>query len=379
MTALTTAELADLVRRVFRPRAEDRGLLIVLDLPDAAAPDNAAWAERRAMARDWAARLEEARGELGLLRVTLAHYRNARRPNQDLPATAAPSERGAAPETADDLAGKEVPFAELFAAHQIVLAPTEFSATAPLKLLAKRYGFRAATMPGFTPAMLPALRLDWTEIDARCRALKARLDAADEARFVFDSPLGRRALTLDLRRRSGHASGGLLAEPGVAGNLPSGESYIVPYEGEVAGDQSRSAGELPLEIDGEPVLFRIARNRVVEVVGDGPAAEAERRELAAEPAYGNVAELGLGILGEYGVKPCGELLLDEKLGLHIAFGRSDHFGGQIGAKDWNDPAKVIHLDRVFIPEVMPRVVVREVDLVAPDGAAAPLMRDGLYV
>ncbi|MEN6634015.1 MAG: hypothetical protein ABFD84_16430, partial [Candidatus Polarisedimenticolia bacterium] len=252
-------------------------------------------------------------------------------------------------------------------------------ATAPLKLLAKRYGFRAATMPGFTPAMLPALRLDWTEIDARCRALKARLDAADEARFVFDSPLGRRALTLDLRRRSGHASGGLLAEPGVAGNLPSGESYIVPYEGEVAGDQSRSAGELPLEIDGEPVLFRIARNRVVEVVGDGPAAEAERRELAAEPAYGNVAELGLGILGEYGVKPCGELLLDEKLGLHIAFGRSDHFGGQIGAKDWNDPAKVIHLDRVFIPEVMPRVVVREVDLVGPDGVAAPLMRDGLYV
>ena len=379
MTALTTAELADLVRRVFRPRAEDRGLLIVLDLPDAAAPDTAAWAARRAMARDWAARLDEARGELGLLRVTLAHYRNARRPNQDLPATAAPFAGGAAPERADDLAGKEVPFAELFAAHQIVLAPTEFSATAPLKLLAKRYGFRAATMPGFTPEMLPALRLDWTEIDARCRALKARLDAADEARFVFDSPLGRRALTLDLRRRSGHASGGLLAEPGVAGNLPSGESYIVPYEGEVAGDQSRSAGELPLEIDGEPVLFRIARNRVVEVVGDGPAADAERRELAAEPAYGNVAELGLGILGEYGVKPCGELLLDEKLGLHVAFGRSDHFGGQIGAKDWNDPAKVIHLDRVFIPEVMPRVVVREVDLVAPDGAAAPLMRDGRYV
>jgi leucyl aminopeptidase (aminopeptidase T) len=273
-----------------------------------------------------------------------------------------------------------VPFAELFDRYRIIIAPTEFSATAPLKIAARRHGFRAATMPGFIGAMIPALRLDWSAIDRRCRALKARLDGADAARFEFEVVGGgRHELTLDLRYRSAHASGGLLDEPGIAGNLPSGETYIVPYEGERAGEPSGSRGTLPLELDGEIVMYRIERNKVFGVVGDGPAAEAERRDLAAEPAYGNVAELGLGILRDYGISPIGEILLDEKLGLHLAFGRSDHFGGQVGPKDWRDPARVVHIDRVFIPEVMPRIRVARVDLVQEGGKVSPLMRVGQYV
>ena len=110
----------------------------------------------------------------------------------------------------------------------------------------------------------------------------------------------------------------------------------------------------------------------------GQCAVRERAEVAREPAYANVAELGLGVLADYGVKPVGEILLDEKLGLHIAFGRSDHFGGAVGAADFTAPDRVIHIDRVYIPEVQPRVVVRSVDLVMPDGTT-PLMRDGRYL
>lgn len=376
---LTTDELVDLVRRVFRPRPGDRGLLVLTDLPDDAAGDHGRWAWRRAMAGDWAARLAAARSQLGIEEVQLALYRNVRRHNQDLPATARLHRGGPLPATAASPAADEAPFADLFEQHRIVVAPTEFSATAPLKLEAARRGLRAATMPGFTEDMLPTLRLDWVEIDGRCRALKERLDAAEEARLVFDAAGTRCELTLDLRGRLAHASGGLLVEPGVAGNLPSGETYIVPYEGERAQDPSRSRGRLPLELAGELLTLRIEGNQVIEVIGEGPAAAAERRELSAEPAYGNVAELGLGILRGYGIRPVGELLLDEKLGLHIAFGRSDHFGGQVGPRNWRDAARVVHLDRVFIPEVMPRVRVQSVDLAFPDGALRPLIRADQYV
>ena len=42
--------------------------------------------------------------------------------------------------------------------------------------------------------------------------------------------------------------------------------------------------------------------------------------------------------GLFSVTPIGVVLLDEKLGLHLAFGRSEHFGGQVG------PAQVGHVD-----------------------------------
>ena len=74
--------------------------------------------------------------------------------------------------------------------------------------------------------------------------------------------------------------------------------------------------------------------------------------------------------------------MDEKLGLHIAFGRSDHFGGQVGAADFSSPDKVVHIDRVYIPEVQPQVKVLSVDLDLEPGSdppSMPLMREGRYV
>jgi hypothetical protein len=91
-----------------------------------------------------------------------------------------------------------------------------------------------------------------------------------------------------------------------------------------------------------------------------------------------VAELGFGVLAALGVRPVGEILLDEKLGLHVAFGRSDHFGGSVGPSDFSAPDRVVHLDRVYIPEVQPHIVVRAVDLDV-DGRSDPLIRDGQYV
>jgi hypothetical protein len=379
-TELSGRELAALLERVFAPREADRRLAILVDLPDAARGDTPAWRARRELAAGWAAALGALAADLGHP-TDLILYRNVGANNAELPATAWRHGGGPLPATADDLdPAAATAFAEILGAHTVLLAPTELSATAPLKVQARRHGFRAATMPGFGPALVPALRLDYAEVDRRVRVMKGLLDRAVTARldFLVDGAAAH-ALTLDLRHRAAHASSGLFPEAGTAGNLPSGEAYIVPYEGERAGDPSRSAGELPVELDGDVVVYQVAANRAVRAAGDSATARAEAERLAREPAYGNLAELGLGVLGDLGLAPTGDLLLDEKLGLHLAFGRSDHFGGQVGPQDFSAPAAVVHIDRVYLPELQPRVLVRRADLDLADGATVPLVRDGRYV
>jgi hypothetical protein len=375
---LTATELRQLVQRVFRPGPADRGLAIIVDLPDDRLPDHPDWVRRRELAAGWAAALASEREALGLDRVTLAWYPNVGNNNADLPAACVVGRPGFAPGHGADLAGAaSLPFAELLATHSLVLAPTELSTTAPLKVAARAGGFRAATMPGFLPSMIPALRLDYTEINRRVCLLKTLCDRAERAVLLTAAGGHAFELQVDLRHRTAHASGGLFPDNGVAGNLPSGEAYIVPYEGERPGDASRTAGSLPLQLGDELCVLDIVGNRVVEVHGDGPLATAEAQQFRSEPAYANVAELGLGVLGDLGVRACGSILLDEKLGLHVAFGRSDHFGGRVGPDDFSSPEAVIHLDRVYIPDSQPLITVVEVRLVGP-GQDDVIMRDGRF-
>jgi len=376
--SLTAQDLRLLVKRVFQLSEADTGLAIIVDLPDGRLADNPDWAQRRQMAAEWYKKLVSEQNALGLDRITLAWYPNAGSNNADLPDACHPGDGTIVPDHADQVAGWDSrPFTDLFATHSVVLAPTELSATAPLKIATRGGGFRAATMPGFLPTMIPALRLDYGEINRRVNLLKDLLDKAETATFDFVADGQPHHLVLDLRHRTGHASGGLFPTNGVAGNLPSGEAYIVPYEGEIEGDSSRSAGILPVQIDDEVVLYEIEGNRAVTVLTSGPASIRETDHLNREPAYANLAELGLGVLGDFGLKPTGSILLDEKLGLHIAFGRSDHFGGTVGPDDFSGPDAVIHLDRVYIPETQPKVQVKEVRLLGP-GLDRVIIVDGVF-
>ncbi|HUU01017.1 MAG TPA: hypothetical protein VM425_06215 [Myxococcota bacterium] len=376
---LSAAELVALVGRVFKPGDKDRAIAVLVDLPDSEVPDNPHWRERRLLAADWAGLLAGSKKELGL-DCDLVLYRNTRMNNADLPERAWIAS-GDLPDSADALDPAESVSTEaILSSHSILLAPTEFSATAPLKIAAPSSGFRAATMPGFAVQMIPTLRLDYTEINRRVAHMKKLLDRASyaEIEFLIDAH-ERRNLRLDLRHRTAHASGGLFPDPGTAGNLPSGEAYIVPYEGELEQDPSQSAGELPVQFGDEIVVFNIEENVARSASGPGAAAREQAELLAREPAYGNLAELGLGVLSDFGIEPCGSVLLDEKLGLHIAFGRSDHFGGQVGAKQFSRPEAVVHIDRVYIPSLQPRVLIERADLLMPDGSHLPLIRRGEYV
>jgi len=377
---LKADELAAMINRVFAPQAEDTALAVLVDLPDEALPDNADWAQRRAIAADWVRELAATRNVHGF-DIDLVAYRNVRANNADLPATAWLCNADELPATADDLdPAMARDFGAILDEHRLVLAPTELSATAPLKMLSPRHGCRGATMPGFSPAMIPALRLDYTEINRRVHLLKDLLDRAISAdlRFIADGA-DQYDLHLDLRHRTAHASGGLLPQPGTAGNLPSGEAYIVPYEGEIDSDPSQTRGIFPVQMNDEVVLFEIENNVAKRVISDGPVSKKEASLLAAEPARGNIAELGLGVLGAFGLEPIGEVLLDEKLGLHVAFGRSEHFGGQVGPQQFSTPDAVIHQDYVYVAKIQPRVLAAAVDLHFEDGGMLELIRNGDYV
>jgi hypothetical protein len=381
MERLTSIELIALVGRVFAVSESDTALAIIVDLPDSHTPDHERWQVRRQLALGWYEELVDATEEALGFPTHLYLYRNVRHNNADLPESGWLYVGGELPESADLLdAAEAVPFSTIFADHSIMIAPTQFSATAPLKLAAREVGFRAATMPGFSPVMIPALRLNYAEINERVHFLKSLLDEAHVAQvhFLVDGK-DDHFLTLDLRHRPAHASGGLLPDAGVAGNLPSGETYIVPYEGEVPGTPSESAGTIPVQFGDEVVYYDIRENRTHTIRGEGPVASKERAFLAQEPAYGNLAELGLGVLADYGLEPTGEILLDEKLGLHIAFGRSDHFGGQVGAAQFSKPEAVVHIDRVYLPATQPRITIVSTTISFPDGRTQELIANDAYV
>lgn len=379
-TQLKGKELTALIQNVFSIAPNDKRLAVLVDVPDKAAPDHSAWRTRRAMAAEWVRELNKTKSSLGLQSMDLIVYPNVHSNNADLPETAYTTEIPPEILNAEILQrqGKAHSFTQVLSEHQIILAPTEFSATAPLKLAAQKFGFRAATMPGFSQAMIPALRLDYEKINQRVWAIKNKLDPAIGMDIRFSVAKDRiYSVHFDLRFRTAHVSSGRFPEPGTAGNLPSGECYIVPYEGE-KGEPTRSEGMLPVQFQKEIVLYRIKNNRAVDVTTQGAISKDEREKLFKEPAYGNIAEIGFGVLKDFGLKPVGEILLDEKLGLHIAFGRSDHFGGAVGIKDFTSPDNVVHIDRIYIPEMQRRIRVVHVTLGFEDGTSFSLMQDGEY-
>lgn len=376
LLSLSGPELVRLIDTVFAPSPTERRIAVLVDVPDARRPDHSRWSARRKLAQSWVELLREFGGDR--FEVTLWAYPHVGANNAELPAVVWAVE-GEMPHDADALVGlPSTPRDQMLAGSDLVLAPTELSATAPLKLLGPRLGFRAATMGGFRSTMVPAMRLDLDEVDRRVRILKDLLERATgaELEFLVDGQSHR--LSLDLRFRSAHASSGLLRSPGMVGNLPSGESYIVPYEGERPGEPSCSRGVLPVQFGDEVALLRVEQNRVVALDGGGSHGADLAARIELEPATANLAELGLGVLAELGIEAIGSTLLDEKLGLHVALGRSDHFGGVVGAGDFSSPERVIHQDFVYLPSTQPLVHVVSVDLTI-DGDPVPLIREDRYV
>lgn len=351
---------------VFDPVAGEK-VAVMTDVPTVACPDRQAWQERRAMAAEWRSGLEQLGQRIGFEVLPLVAYAATGANNADLPTEA-------------EVAGKVIPLADILDRVSLVLALTEFSPTAPLIDVCKRrpgaHVFRAASMPGVEKRMeQTSLAADYREVARRCLLLKEAFSTADRAEVEFST--GHRCL-FDLRYRTCESDDGYLhrdkSDDLPVINLPSGETFQVPYEGERAGEPSRTAGELPVGEEGQTLVFRVEGNRIVEVVGASAAAERFRRVFAEDPARANIAELAFGC-NERAVVT-GNVLEDEKAGFHWAYGRSDHIGGVIGVNRFKSPATVVHQDIVYAAGNP--IGITRADLVARDGTRTTIIRDGAY-
>ena len=380
MEELTGEELVNLIGSVFPRHPNDNKLAILVDVPRHRNDDTDNWKLRRTIVEGWYQALKTHCQALKLQEVALIAYPDVSSNNADLPESGFRI-TGKLADTGEGLkdSGQMITFDTVFSDYQLFLSPTQYSTTAPLKNAAKKYLFRAATMPGFSPKMIPALRIDYNEVFRRVAIIKDKVDKAQYADVTFTVDKEKEfKVYFDLRYRKGHLSSGRFPDQGTAGNLPSGETYIVPYEGD-SGEKTKTEGILPVQIGEDVVYFTIRENRAISVEGESEAVSLEQDHLNREPAYGNMAELGFGVLADFGLTPIDEILLDEKLGFHVAFGRSDHFGGAVGPKDFSSPQAVIHLDRIYIPATQPRISVTSIMLGYEDEKTEKIIENDRYL
>jgi leucyl aminopeptidase (aminopeptidase T) len=205
--------------------------------------------------------------------------------------------------------------------------------------------------------------------------LADKLDSSVGARVEFSTG---HLMYLDLRHREGKADDGRLHadKTGIRLiNLPSGEAFTAPYEGELEGDPSLTEGTIPVMYDDELVLFQVEQNRIAEVVGDGPEASDKREYFAVDEARRNIAELGLGCNDKAVMS--GVVLEDEKvLGMHWAYGLSSHLGGTVGVADFSDPSYSVHQDIVYAKGGSIEVASLVLDY--EDGTTEEIIKNGEY-
>jgi hypothetical protein len=355
-------DLDKLLRDVFDPQAGEL-VAVVVDEPTVDVPDHDAWRARRDMAREWRDAFVALGEQRGFEVRPLVAYPATGANNADLPA-------------AGTMDGADIELADVLGGSTLVVAMTEFSATAPLAHLADEYDdFRAASMPGVEKRMeSSALAADYSKVAARCKAIADALEGAQLVDVHFST--GHRCW-FDLRQRSAEVDDGFLPR-GKAGdpiiNLPSGETYIVPYEGEIYGLPSWTAGTIPVVEDDEMVLFHVVANCIQVVEGDGPVAEHYAEFFNEDPARSNIAEVAFGVNDMAEVTGC--VLEDEKAGFHWAFGRSDHLGGVVGVDDFDHPGTVVHQDIVYAPGNP--IQIERADIVHSDGRRITVIENGDY-
>jgi len=356
-------DLEKLITDVFAPQPGEK-VLVVTDLPHGELKDHDGWQERRLMAEEWRSAFERMGSEQGFGVYPMLTYPATGANNADLP-------------EAGELEGKTVRLDDVLSEVNVVVALTEYSASAPLiKYSLKHARMRAASMPKVKRSMQnTALAADYSEVARKSHILAEKLDRTDGVRVAFSTG---HQLYLDLRNREAEADDGQL-HVGKKGmrliNLPSGEACIAPYEGELEGQPSKTEGTIPVDYDGELVLYEVQENNIVEVVGDGPKAREMRDYFAVDAARRNIAELGLGCNDKAVIS--GTVLEDEKvLGMHWAYGRSDHIGGITGVAKFSDPAHVVHQDTVYAKGGP--VEIASLILEYEDGSTEEIIKDAEY-
>jgi hypothetical protein len=360
---LTVAfDLEKLFVDVFAPRRGDVAT-IMYDLPHGEIRDRGEWRLRREMASAWHRKLGEFANRYGFTVNPILTYRATGAHNSDLPVDGMSQ-------------GQAIRLEDIIKGSTIILSMPEYSASAPLLMLTKRYEhLRVASMPGVTKSMEDTgLAANYQDIAATCKRLGGLFEQADGVEVLFSTG---HTCHFDLSdHKRAFRDDGMLPPDAAKDahrlrNLPSGEVGVCPNE---AAD-SRTGGEIPAVLGCEEIAFIVQNNRIVDIKGKGPIAERMRAAFRREPALCNIAEVAIGCNDKAAVT--GNVLEDEKAGFHWAYGRSDFLGGTVGPKQFSSPDRVCHQDIVYArgnPIVCSRFA-----FVSPDGTRHTAVADGVLV
>jgi len=300
-------EKVKMFKDVFSPKSGEK-VLFLTDIPHDNIKDNESWKGRREMAQEWYDTFRKMGAETGFS-VDMLTYKATGMHNSSIP---------------DDII-------DAASKSNLVIAMTEYSASAPLMTVIKTKNnvTRCASMPLVEKRMEEtAFKADYSEIKRYASAIKKMLDKAVGADIIFSTG---DKLYIDLRHRIAFLEAGDCTKVGQFINFPSGEAWKAPYE--AAKDEvgkfgeSKTEGIWPVMYDGELVKYIIKNNRIDEIIGKGKKAEEMHLFFNKNDTRRNLAELGIGCNPKAVVT--GNLLEDEKVGLHIAYGLSDHLGGKV--------------------------------------------------
>ena len=210
----------------------------------------------------------------------------------------------------------------------VVLCPTSKSLThTDARRAASAAGARVGTLPGVTEAiMIRCMNADYHRIADRTFGLCALLGRTKIVRVVTQAGTD---ITMPIAGREAHASSGIFREKGQWGNLPTGEAYLAPLEGQSNGVVVVDGSMAGVGMAATPIRITVKDGYAVAIEG---GAEARALEQLLEP-HGidarNVAEFGIGTNDKAILT--GVILEDEKVmgTVHIAFGDNKSMGGTV--------------------------------------------------
>jgi leucyl aminopeptidase (aminopeptidase T) len=250
------------------------------------------------------------------------------------------------------------PVAELMTRMDVVLCATSKSLThTEARRAACAAGARVATLPGVTDAiMVRCMNADYGRIAERTDRLCDLMAATGTIRV--QAPAGT-DIAMKVAGRRAIASTGLIRAKGQWGNLPTGEAYLAPLEGQSHGVVVVDGSMAGVGVTAQPIRIMVRDGLATEITG---GAEAEKLIALLEP-YGrdgrNVAEFGIGTNDRAILT--GVILEDEKVmgTIHIAFGDNKSMGGSVGVPShldglvkrptvWFDDRMIMEAGRLLI-------------------------------
>lgn len=250
------------------------------------------------------------------------------------------------------------PVFDLMKRFDVVLCPTSKSLThTDSRRAASAAGVRVGTLPGVTEEiMVRCMNADYNVIAQRTHAICDLMRRTRTIRVV--SPAGT-DIVMPITGREAHASSGLFREKGLWGNLPTGEAYLAPLEGQSEGVFVVDGSMAGVGMTIEPIRVRVEAGYATEISG---GEEASRLIALLEP-HGkdgrNVAEFGIGTNDRAILT--GIILEDEKVmgTIHIALGDNKSMGGSVRVAShldglvkhptvWFDDRKVMENGRLLV-------------------------------